>query len=132
MRASIHSSFLLPAIASLALAGGCASSAQKPVEQLTQARTLIEQAERGGAQQYAAADLEQARGKLSRAEAASEEGDHEASLRLAREATADAELAQAKSSAAEARNSQQELEQSLEALRNEADRAPATGSPDRP
>lgn len=132
MRASIPSSFLTPAIAALALAGGCASSAQKPVEQLTQARTLIQQAERGGAQQHAAADLEQARGKLSRAEAASQEGDQESSLRLAKEAAADAELAHAKSSAAEARSAQQELEQGLETLRKETERMPGTGDPGRP
>jgi hypothetical protein len=131
MQASTRVSFLLPALAAVSLAGGCASASQKPVEQLTQARTLIEQAERSDTQRLAAADLEQARGKLSRAEAAAEDGDQESALRLAREAAADAELAQAKASAAQAGNSQKELEQSLQALREEADRMPANGSPDR-
>lgn len=131
MRAITRISFLFPALAAVALAGGCASSAQKPVEQLTRARTLIEQAERSDTQRLAAADLEQARGKLSRAEAAADDGDQDAALRLAKEAAADAELAQAKASAAQAGKAQAELEQSLQALREEAGRMPANASPDR-
>jgi hypothetical protein len=131
MRAIAFVPFLLPALAAAALAAGCASSGPKPVEQLTQARTLIEQAERNDAQRLAAADLERARGKLQRAEAASADGDQEAALRLAREAALDAELAQARTSAAQAGNSQKELEQSLQALREEAARTPTNASPDR-
>jgi len=131
MQASTRGSFSLPTLAALVLAGGCASSAPKPVEQITQARTLIEQAERTDTQRLAAADLEQARGKLGRAEAAAEDGDQEAALRLAREAAVDAEVAQAKASAAQAGKAQKELEQSLQALREEADRMPVNPGLDR-
>lgn len=115
----------------MALGAGC-SSGPRPVEQLTRASTLIEQAEKTGAARFAAADLEQARGKLSRAQTAADDGDQETALRLAKEAAVDAELAQARSAAAEAKNSEEELERSLQSLREEAAREPESGGADRP
>lgn len=116
----------LPLMAVTALVAGCAGQPERPVAQLTRAATLIEQAERTGAARFAAADIEQARGKLGRAEAAAEEGNQEAALRLAKEAAVDAELAQARASAAEAKQAEEELRRSLQTLREEAGRKPAT------
>ena len=124
--------FLLPPVAACALVAGCGSQPARPVEQLARARTLIEQAERTGAAGPAAADLEQARGKLRQAEAAAKDGDQETALRLANQAAVDAELAQARASAAEARRSAEELKRSLDALREEASRRPETGGEGRP
>ena len=121
---------LLPVAALVAMVG--CSSGPRPVEQLARASTLIEQAEKTGAARFAAADLEQARGKLSRAETAADDGDQETALRLAKEAALDAELAQARSAAAEAKNSEEELERSLQTLREEAERKPATGGAESP
>jgi hypothetical protein len=118
---------ILLSMAAVAVVAGCAGQPERPVAQLTRASTLIEQAERTGAARFAAADIEQARGKLSRAEAAAEEGDQAAALRLAQEAAVDAELAQARASAAEAKQAEQELQQSLQTLREEAGRGPGTG-----
>jgi len=121
---------LLPVAALVAMVG--CSSGPRPVEQLARASTLIEQAEKTGAARFAAADLEQARGKLSRAETAADDGDQETALRLAKEAAVDAELAQARSAAAEAKNSEEELKRSLQSLREEAERKPATGGAESP
>ena len=118
-------------VAALVTMLGC-SSGPRPVEQLARASTLIEQAEKTGAARFAAADLEQARGKLSRAETAADDGDQETALRLAQQAAVDAELAQARAAAAEAKNSEEELKRSLQSLREEAGRKPATGGAERP
>jgi hypothetical protein len=118
-------------VALTALVGAC-SAGPRPVEQLARASTLIEQAEKTGAARFAAADLEQARGKLSQAQAAADDGNQETALRLAKEAAVEAELAQARSSAAEAKNAEEELERSLQTLREEAAREPGTGGADRP
>lgn len=121
---------LLSVAALLALAG--CSSGPRPIAELARANTLIEQAEKTGAARFAAADVEQARGKLSRAETAADDGDQETALRLAKEAAVDAELAQARSAAAEAKDSEEELERSLQTLREEAERKPATGGAESP
>ena len=47
------------------LAGGCATQGPQPTEEMTRARTLIEQADRSGAQRYAAADLQRAHVSLA-------------------------------------------------------------------
>jgi len=79
---------------------GCATN--KPVAEIPRARTLIEQAEKAGAQQYAAVELDQARNKLRLADAAMEDGKQDESRNLANEAAAGAELAQAKAASATA------------------------------
>ena len=48
------------------LLAACAAEAERPTADMTRASTLIEQAEKAGAQQYAAAELQQARDKLHR------------------------------------------------------------------
>lgn len=103
---------------------GCASNAERPTQQLTEARTLIEHAERDGAPQLAAAEIERARSKLLAAESAAEDGEEEEARRLAEQAIADARYAAARTSAAKTRQSAQAVEESLEALREEAARAP--------
>ena len=57
--------------------GGCATEGPKPTEQLTKARTLVEQAEKAQAQRYAPRDLEQARTELMAAETASSAGKYD-------------------------------------------------------
>lgn len=104
--------------------GGCAGgSGQRPVEQLTRAGTMIDQAEQAGAQRFAAAELERAREKLRQANQAAEENDNEVARRLAVEATLDAELAMARASSADAERSAEEVRQGVETLRRESQRA---------
>lgn len=103
---------------------GCASQPERPVAEMSRAKALIEQAEQQGAQQFAGAELERARQKLSQADAAVERGDTEEAARLSLQAALDAELAGAKARSAEAKKSADELDQSVESLRQEATRNP--------
>lgn len=110
------------ALAAAALVASCASSPERPTAELTRARTLIEQAERNQAQQFAAVDLNRARDKLRLSDTAMNSDNAEVARRLATEAALDAELAMARSSTAQAENSAAEIGASVEALRSEAGR----------
>lgn len=88
----------------VALASGCASGAPpKPTKEYTQAQSLIEQAEKAGAQRYAAADLQAARDKLQRSRKSAEKGDTEQASQLATEAALDAQVAAARTSTGKAK-----------------------------
>ena len=112
----------------VALASGCGGEPKRPSEQLTRAKTLVEQAEKGGAQRYAAADLDQARNKLDAANKAFEKGKEDQANQLAAEAALDAEVANARAAAGEAQKAAQEVGKSTDTLRQEAERTPATGA----
>jgi hypothetical protein len=112
----------------VALASGCGGEPKRPTEQLTRAKTLVEQAEKSGAQRYASADLEQARNKLDAANKAFEKGKEDQANQLAAEAALDAEVATARAAAGEAQKSAQEVGKSTDTLRQEAGRTNATGN----
>ena len=103
---------------------GCAGTPARPEADFSRAQTLIQSAEQQGAPEFAAADLERARGKLSQAQIVAEQGNGEQAARLAQQAAVDAELAAARAAAAKARKAADELDQSLETLRSEAQRNP--------
>jgi hypothetical protein len=103
------------------LCAGCATT-DRPVAEITRARTLIEQAEKAGAQQYAALELDQARNKLRLASAAAEDGKNDEARARANEAAADAELAQARAASGEAKKAADEVERSTETLQRESTR----------
>jgi hypothetical protein len=124
---SVRNGFLVTAALGL-LCAGCATNANRPTAELTRARTLIEQAEKAGAQQYAAAELDQARNKLRLANAAVEDGKNDEARARANEAAADAELAQARATSGEAKKSADEVEKSTEALERESSRNQGTTS----
>jgi hypothetical protein len=115
---SLRYGFLSWALAALLLAG-CGSEPQRPTEQLTRAQTLIEQAEKTGAQRYAAAELETARNKLQTANKAADDGKQEQATQLAEEAALDAELAAARAANGEAQEAAKEVGRSTEQLRQE-------------
>lgn len=119
----MQSRILSTAILTALLSGGCAGQPERPVAEMSRAKALIEQAEQQHAQQYAGAELERARQKLSQADAAVERGDTEEAARLSLQAAVDAELAAAKARSAEAKKSADELDQSVESLRQEASRS---------
>ena len=106
-----------------ALGAGCGSNEARPTEELTRARTLIDQAERTGARQFASAELQMAHEKLRRADAAAEEEEHAVARRLAVEASLDAELAAAKSRSGQAEAAAEEVAASVSSLREEAARS---------
>jgi hypothetical protein len=119
---TVHKHLVIAALAAAAVVAGCASKPARPTEEMTRAQTLVDQAEQGGAQQYASAELTQARQKLQAADDASDKGKTDVAQRLASEATLDAQLAVAKTNAGKAQSAATEVSQSVETLRHEANR----------
>lgn len=110
----------LPLAALLPLAfGGCASSPERPYEALARAEAGIAQAEQSGAQQYGAAELMSANGKLAEARAAAERKEMSVAKRYAEEAALDADLAAAKTRSHKAAVAVQEIEDGIATLREE-------------
>lgn len=102
-----------------ALTVGCATEPPRPTEEMTRARTLIEQAEQSGAQRYAAADLQEARDKLQQSDQAASKGDTRDAQWLATEASADAQLAAARASSGKADEASRQVNQDLATLRSQ-------------
>jgi macrodomain Ter protein organizer (MatP/YcbG family) len=111
-----------------ALLAGCATESERPTQEMARAQTLIDQAEKAGAQRYAAAQLEQARAKLDEAQAADRKGKHDDAQQRATEAAADAELAVAMANSGEAQRAAADVQQSVDTLRDEAQRSSAINS----
>jgi hypothetical protein len=106
-----------------ALLAGCATQSERPTQEIARAQTLIDQAEKAGAQRFAAAQVEQARAKLEQAQEADRKGRHDEAQDRATEAAADAELAMALANSGEAQRAATEVQQSVETLREEAQRS---------
>jgi membrane protein involved in colicin uptake len=106
---------------------GCATQGPKPTEEVTRAQTLIEQADRSGAQRYAAADLQRAHDELNNADKANAEKKYDEARRYAESAAVDANVAQARAAAGEAQRAAQEVRQGNQTLQQESDRGPAPG-----
>jgi hypothetical protein len=104
----------------------CATEGPPPSEELTRARAVVEQADRGGAQRYAAADLQRAHDELSNAEKASAERKFDEARRYAESAEADADVATARTSEGDAQRAAREVAQANETLRQESGRGTAT------
>lgn len=121
---------LIPVAALLCgVAGGCATQGPQPTEEMTRARTLIEQADRAGAQRYAAADVQRAHDELSNADKANAERKYDDARRYAESAAADADVATARAAAGEAQRAAHEVAQGNETLRQESDRDAPTADP---
>jgi Domain of unknown function (DUF4398) len=123
-------SFITIAVAAVLCgsAVGCATQGPQPTEELTKARTLIQQAEKAQAQRYAAPDLQRARDELSSAELANTKGDYDVARGYAESAAADADVANARASAGEALRAAHEAEQGNHALQRETERAAQGGA----
>jgi hypothetical protein len=119
---------LLPMIATAWL-GACATQGPPPTEEMTRAKTLVEQADRAGAQRYAAADLQRAHDELSNAEKANGEKKYDDARRYAESAEADADVASARASAGEAEQAAHEIMQGNDTLRQESERGSTSASP---
>ncbi len=128
---SVRNGFLVTAALGL-LCAGCATNANRPTSEITRARTLIEQAEKSGAQQYAASDLDQARNKLRLANAAVEAGKNDEARARANEAASSAELAQARATSGEAKKAADEVQRSTDTLEREANRNEGAAKPPQP
>ncbi len=101
---------------------GCASQGPKPTEEMTRARTVIEQADKGNAQRYAAADLQRAHDELRDAEKATNDRKYDDARRHAEAAEADADVAAARGNAGEAQRAAHEVRKGNTTLQSEADR----------
>jgi len=104
------------------LPGGCTTEKSKPTEELTKARSLIQQADKGDAQRYAAADLQRAHDELSSAERAFDNHKYDDARRFAENAAVDADLASARGNSGAAERAAQEVKQSMETLKQESER----------
>jgi Domain of unknown function (DUF4398) len=131
MHRSVRNGFILAAAVGLFSMAGCASESARPTAELSRASTLIDQAEKAGAQRYAAADLDRARDELKQANGAADDGKQQEARYRAGEAAADAELALARADSAEAQHAATQIQEGNEALQNEANRdaASPTGQP---
>jgi hypothetical protein len=110
------------------VAAGCASEGPKPTDELTKARTVVEQADKGNAQRYAAADLQRAHDELGAAERADGQKKYLEARRLAQRAEADADVAVARGNNAEAQKAAEEIAQSNSTLKQEAQRGTTGGT----
>jgi Domain of unknown function (DUF4398) len=95
------------------------SSTPAPVGEISAAQTAVTAAEQADAAQHAPADLDRARDKLLRAQAAMQEDENEAARRLAEQALVDARLAEAKSRADVAQQNAEEVQSGIDQLRSE-------------
>lgn len=111
---------VVPAI--LLVTAACASTPPIPAVSLQAAQQSIANAEQVEAGSHAAAELSEARAKLSAAQRAVDEKEMLAAGRLADEARAEAELAVAKTSAAKANAVNADMERSNAALVEEMQR----------
>ena len=103
----------------LATLYACASSPDRPFQDLARAEASIEQADQSGARQYGATELDAAREKLAKARAAADSDENIAASRYAKEAAVDAELATAITRNRKAELAVEELNRSIETLREE-------------
>jgi hypothetical protein len=121
--------FIPAAVLVCGMAGGCATQGPQPTEEMTRARTLIEQADRSGAQRYAAADLQKAHDELSNADRANADKKYDDARRYAQSAAVDADVAIARAGSGDAQRAAQEVAQSNETLRQESARGSVSPSP---
>ena len=107
------------AVTALAVGAGCASAPPRDTtDEVARAQALVGEADQSGGQQYAAADLQEARDKLQQATQLEDKQPVQAE-HLAREAALDAQLATARASDGKAQRAAQDVNASLNTLRNE-------------
>jgi hypothetical protein len=109
----------------LLCAGALAACASQPpvAPALAAGSASLEAARSSGAPELAAAELNEARTKLDRANALAQSGRNSEAIRLAEEADVDAQLARAHAASERSRRAVAEVEASLSTLREELNRA---------
>jgi hypothetical protein len=106
----------------VAAMSACATSADRPYQEIARAEASIEQAQQSRAQEFGASELDAAQDKLAKARAAADNNDNLMAARYAEEATLDANLAIAITRNRQAQLSVEELNRSIETLRQEISR----------
>lgn len=116
---------ILAGIISVGLFAACAST-NLPSQELTQALTetqmVIQQAEQGGAQEFAPLELREAQRKLDLARQAVNDEKYGEAIKLTEHARIDAELAHTKALSAKAQKTVAELRESIRVLKEEIER----------
>jgi hypothetical protein len=107
----------------LAALAGCASEGPPPKEEMARAHTLVSQADKAGAQRFAAADLQRAHDEFARATTDFDAKRYNEARANAEKAAVDADLASARQSAGEARQAANQVARDQSALSQEAQRA---------
>ncbi|MDD5579686.1 MAG: DUF4398 domain-containing protein [Methylobacter sp.] len=97
--------------------GGCGSN--PPVEQMSVAEHLIEDADINKSEQYSPLEMRVARDNLESAKAAMTAGDYDTARRLAEKVAVDVETAAAKADSVRAKNAVDELRKSMDTLHQE-------------
>ncbi len=110
------------------LASGCASQGPEPREEMSKARTLVDQADKADAQRYAAADVQRAHDELSSAERNNSAKKYDEARADAESAAADADVATARASAAAELHAATEVTRGNDTLRQETQRAADAGT----
>ena len=124
---SIRLGFIPAAVLLCGFAGGCATQGPQPTEEMTRARTLIEQADRSGAQRYAAADLQRAHDELADADRLSGQGKYDESRGFAQRAEVDADVAVARGNAMQQQKAAADVAQANNTLQQETQRGDTNG-----
>ena len=97
--------------------GGCASSVERPDEQMQSAESSIQQAVSSDARDYEPVLLNQAQNRVADAEELIEDEKYIEATRLLEKASVDAKLAGARSETAKAQEAVEEINSNIEALR---------------
>lgn len=113
---------LCAVLATATLAGCAAHRSVEYRDDLAQAKASVDAAQRNGAAQYGAAELDLARQKLTAAQRALDDKDEQRALDLSQEAKLDADLALAKSENQEQQAALTQLKDSIRTLQDEASR----------
>jgi hypothetical protein len=108
------------AVLCMAFVAGC-SGGPAPTAELSQAHSLVDQAEQSGAPQYASADLASARSKLQQADLDARK-QPERAVEEAQEASADARVALARTNAVKAQAALRDVNAGTRSLQNETQR----------
>jgi hypothetical protein len=118
-RRAARAAKILLAFLPLAAVAGCASSPDRPFQDLARAEASIEQADQSGAREFGADELDAAKAKLVKARAAADSNDNLVASRYAKEAALDAELAMAMARTRKSELAVEEVNKGIETLREE-------------
>lgn len=110
-------------IGSVVLLSGCASAPLAPSNEMTKAKSAIDQADRAGAREYATDNLNSSVQKMAQGQAAAAKGEGAQSERLFAESYADAHLAQISAQSAKSAKDAADVDKGIATLQNEANRS---------
>lgn len=103
------------------LAGGCASSVERPDGKLQSAESAVEKAVSSGAREFEPVLLNEAQNRIANARELMEQEQYLDARRQLEKASVDAQLAGARADTAKAKQAVEEINDSIESLRQQID-----------